>query len=250
MQAIILAAGFGQRLSPITEKIPKALVMVNGKSLLENALSQLAEYEMIDEVIIVVGHLKDKIMEQIGTSYKGMRITYVDNPRHRQTNNVYSFYLTKEYIRDDVVMLECDLFFNKTLLRSIMDGRAECNILVSPYNKKTMDGTVILTEGDRAKALVIKKFQTEGFDYTGCMKTVNVYKFSKDFLVNHFLPAIETYVKYESVNSYYELVLGSLIYYGNSDIRVVEISEDCWAEVDDIDDLRRAEEKFKGDMLV
>ncbi len=249
MQAIILAAGFGQRLSPITEKTPKALVKVNGVSLLENALKYLAEQE-IDEVIIVVGHLKDKIMEEIGTRYKGMNITYVDNPRYRQTNNVYSFYLTKEYIHDDVIMLECDLYFDETLIRTIINSRAECNILVSPYNKSTMDGTVILTEGDRAKALVIKKFQTQGFDYTGSMKTVNVYKFSKDFFINHFIPSVETYVKYESVNSYYELVLGSLIYYGNSDIRIVEIDEKCWAEIDDLEDLKRAEDKFSGEKIV
>lgn len=249
MQAIILAAGFGQRLSPVTERLPKALVTVNGRSLLENALSHLAVYE-VDEVIIVVGHLKEKIMEKIGTSYKGMRIVYVDNPRHRHTNNVYSFYLTKEYVHDDIIMLECDLYFNDNLMKHIMNGRAECNILVTPYNKKTMDGTIILTEGDRAKALVIKKFQNECFDYTDCMKTVNVYKFSKDFFLNHLMPAVETYVKYESVNSYYELVLGSLIYYGNSDIRVIEAEEDCWSEIDDIEDLERTEEKFKGEKLV
>lgn len=244
MQAIILAAGFGQRLAPVTEDIPKALVEVNGVPLLENALNILSDFGM-DEVIIVVGHLRDKIIERIGTEYKGMRITYVDNPRYRETNNVYSFYLTKDYIRDDVIMLECDLFFDSQLLEKVVYGEGECSILVSPFNKETMDGTVIQVDGDKAKALIIKKHQIKDFDYAGYMKTVNVYKFSKDFILNHFMPAVSTYVKYESVNSYYELVLGSLIYYGNSDIRVVEIDEDAWAEIDNVEDLRRAEKKFK-----
>ncbi len=244
MQAIILAAGFGQRLAPVTEELPKALVEVNGCPLLENALNLLSEFD-IDEVIIVVGHLRDKIIERIGTDYKGMRITYVDNPRYRETNNVYSFYLTKEYIRDDVIMLECDLFFEKPLLEEIVNGEGDCSILVSPYNKETMDGTVIRTDGDKAKALIIKKHQYKDFDYSGCMKTVNVYKFKKEFILNHFMPAVSTYVQHESVNSYYELVLGSLIYYGNSDIRVVVIDEDAWAEIDDVEDLARAEKKFK-----
>lgn len=249
MQAIILAAGFGQRLAPITEDIPKALIEVNNKPLLENALDHLSKFN-IDEVIIVVGHLREKIMERIGARYKGMRITYVDNPLHRETNNVYSFYLAKNYIKDDVIMLECDLFFDRLLIERVVNSQADCNILVSPFNKETMDGTVILTEGDKAKALIIKKHQQKDFDYSGYMKTVNVYKFRKDFILNHLMPAVSTYVKHESVNSYYELVLGSLIYYGNSDIRVVVTEEDTWAEIDDVEDLKRAEEKFKGERLV
>jgi choline kinase len=244
MQAIILAAGFGQRLAPVTEDLPKALVEVNGHPLLVNALNLLSEFD-IDEAIIVVGHLREKIIQRIGTVYKGMRITYVDNPRYRETNNVYSFYLTKDYIRDDVIMLECDLFFDKPLLEKVVRGEGDCSILVSPYNRATMDGTVIRTDGDKAKALIIKKHQIKDFDYSGYMKTVNVYKFKKDFMLNHFLPAVSTYVQYESVNSYYELVLGSLIYYGNSDIRVVMIEEDAWAEIDNAEDLARAEKKFK-----
>ena len=129
MQAIILAAGFGQRLAPVTEDLPKALVEVNGHPLLVNALNLLSEFD-IDEVIIVVGHLREKIIQRIGTVYKGMRITYVDNPRYRETNNVYSFYLTKDYIRDDVIMLECDLFFDKPLLEKVVRGEGDCSILV------------------------------------------------------------------------------------------------------------------------
>src|SRR5690554_5086347 len=99
MQAIILAAGFGSRLRPITENIPKSLVEINGTPLLLNTLNHLSKYP-INEVIIVIGHLKEKIMKKIGHEYKNMRILYVENPIFDKTNNVYSLYLTKNYIYD------------------------------------------------------------------------------------------------------------------------------------------------------
>ena len=115
----------------------------------------------------------------------------MDNPATGKPT-MYSFYLTKDYIRDDVIMLECDLFFDKPLLEKVVRGEGDCSILVSPYNRATMDGTVIRTDGDKAKALIIKKHQIKDFDYSGYMKTVNVYKFKKDFMLNHFLPAVST----------------------------------------------------------
>ncbi|MBR6408565.1 MAG: phosphocholine cytidylyltransferase family protein [Clostridia bacterium] len=247
MQGLILAAGFGSRLQPLTNTMPKSLTEINGRPLLINALTLLAK-NGVDETVIVVGHMKDKIMETIGNDFAGMKITYVENELYRSTNNVYSFYLAKDYIRDDTVMLECDLFFCDDLIKCIMSSNADCGILVSPYNRKTMNGTVIEAENGRAKRLIIKRDQNDGFDYTNMLKTVNVYKFKRDFLLDKLFPAVELYVRTQSVNSYYELVLGSLIYYGNQDIETVEIDESRWAEVDDADDLAAAEEKFRSRM--
>ena len=91
---------------------------------------------------------------------------------------------------------------------------------------------------------VIKRDQGEGFDYADKFKTVNVYIFKRDFVENKFFRFVDTYVQHQGVNSYYELVLGGLIYWGNADIRAVEISADEWCEIDDMEDLKRAEEKF------
>lgn len=246
MQALILAAGFGKRLQPLTNKIPKSLVEVNGTPLLINALNQLSNRN-INEVIIVVGHKKEMIKEKIGSTYKNMKITYVENNLYNETNNVYSFYLAKEYIKEDLIMLECDLFYRRNLIDTILEGQAECNILVSKFDKETMNGTVIQIDDEKnAKALILKKNQDEKFDYSDKRKTVNIYTFKKEFIVNHFLPAIENYVKTESVNSYYELVLGSLIYFENHNIKVIEIDKSEWCEIDDEKDLKIAEKVFKN----
>lgn len=242
MQAIILAAGFGKRLRPITDHMPKSMVPVKGTPLLENTLNLLAATGKIDNVVIVVGHMAEYIIKHIGNSWKGMSITYVENSDYDKTNNVYSLYLARDYIHDDCIMLECDLYYGYDLIEKILSGEAECNILVSEYNPVTMNGSVILSrDGVKASSLVIKRDQYEGFPYEEALKTVNVYKFSKNFICNQYFPMVDLYVKIGNINSYYELVLGAMIYYGNNDIRIVKIDADRWYEIDDENDLAIAE---------
>lgn len=241
MQAMILAAGFGKRLRPLTEQMPKCLVPVKGKPLLLNALDCLSRFD-ISEVILVVGHRKGDVMNAVGHEYHGMKITYVENPEYETTNNVYSFYLAKNYIRDDCLLLECDIYYTYDLIEQLLTGKAECNILVSPFDKATMNGSVVFCDdGDRAKGLYVKRDQGPDFDYTGALKTVNAYLFRGSFLQKVLFPQLEVYLQTQGVNSYYELVIGGLIYYGNSDIRVLRIDANRWYEIDDQDDLARAE---------
>lgn len=245
MQAIILAAGCGNRLKPITDKIPKCLVEVNGVPLLVNTLQQLSNFD-INEVIIVVGYKKDMVINKIGHTFQHIKITYVENNLYNKTNNVYSLYLAKNYIHDDTILLECDLFYRKNIIDAILSGNEDCNILVSPFEHDTMEGTVIKVGNDNiAKSLIIKRDQGLNFDYSDVMKTVNIYKLKSNFITNKFLPSIELYIKTESVESYYELVLGSIIYFGNSHIKVIPINASEWIEIDDINDLKLAEEKCK-----
>jgi choline kinase len=240
MQAIILAAGVGKRLQPLTNHKPKALIEVNGRSLLDNALDHLSGRD-IEEVVIVVGDKKEQIINALGQSQRGMRIIYVENPVYDKTNNVYSLWLAREYINQDTILLECDLYYQRELIDTILAGEGEANILASPYDKHTMSGTIIAANDEgRAQALIIKRDQKPELDYSCMLKTVNVYKFRNDFIVTKFLPAIDLYVRTQSDQSYYELVLGSLIYFGNDDIRLIQIDSAKWCEIDDPEDLRRA----------
>lgn len=244
MQALILAAGCGKRLRPLTDHVPKSLVEVNGVPLLVNALECLSGRD-ITEVLIVIGDKREMIVDRLGFQYKEMRIIYIENPKYMETNNVYSFWLAKDYVHDDVVMLECDLFYRRSLVDTILSGGGECKVLVTPFNKERMNGTVITADGNGiVRSLVIKRDQGEGFDYSDKLKTVNVYWFKQDFIVNKLFHFVETYVQTQSKNSYYELVLGGMIYWGNSDVRAVCIAETEWCEIDDMDDLEHAEERF------
>lgn len=245
MQAIILAAGKGTRLKPLTKSVPKALTEVNDVPIIINTLNILEKFNC-REVIIVIGYLGDILVKKIGHYYGKMKITYVENTLYEKTNNVYSLYLTEKYVNDDLLLIECDLFYSESVIELIMDAEAGCNILVSDYNMSTMDGSVILVDKqDTIQGLVPKRNQGDGFDYSVAKKTVNIYKMKKEFMYNKFFPTLNAYIVSQSLNSYYELVIGGLIYWDSSDFALVHVDEMEWDEIDNIDDLQRAENKFK-----
>lgn len=242
MKALILAAGFGKRLQPITNTIPKSMVDVNGTPLLVNVLNNLTELG-IKDIGIVVGHMASYIKENIGTEWKGASISYFENSRYRETNNVVSLNMAQSFCDDDMLMLECDIYYHKELLEALLAGKGECSILVSPFNPQTMDGSVVRVDGDKAVELVLGKWQGQNFDYTNTRKTVNIYRFEKAF-VEKYMPLIKWYVENVGEQSFYEKILGSLMYLREFDMRVVEVPEETWCEVDDAADLARARERF------
>ncbi len=241
-KALILAAGYGKRLRPITNTIPKSMVEVNGTPLLENALNNLSELG-IKDAGIVVGHMAGYIREHIGSEWKGMTVSYYENERYLETNNVVSLYKALPFCNDDMLMLECDIYYHKEMLEKLLHGEGECSILVSPFNRETMDGTVIRVDGDKALELILGKWQGDNFDYSGTKKTVNMYRFTKEF-TSKYMPLIKWYAENMGEQSYYEKVLGSLMYLRECDFRIVEVPEEMWCEIDDADDLKRARERF------
>ena len=244
MQAVILAAGFGQRLRPITESIPKCLVPVNGKPLLINAL-EILEARAVHGVVLVVGHMKEKIYQAVGHEFGNVRISYVENDTYDKTNNVYSLWLARDRLNKDSLLLECDLYYGGDIIDALMDDCRGCNVLVSKYDPASMDGTVVeVGRGNVVKRLIVKRDQEEGFDFSDKYKTVNMYCFSREFLRRYLTPYLDLYVGSYGLNSYYELVLGGLIYLGQPDIRAVIVEADKWYEIDDKEDLRRAEMRF------
>ena len=243
MKALILAAGFGKRLQPITNKIPKSMVEVNGTPLLCNALNNVTALG-VSEVGIVVGHMADYIKEHIGSEWNGVPVRYFENKRYLETNNVVSLYMAADFCDDDMLMLECDIYYHKEMLQALLAGEGECSILVSPFNPLTMDGTVIRVDGDKALELILGKWQYDGFDYSKTRTTVTMYKFKKVFVKDKYMPLVRWYEGHMGENSYYEKVLGSLMYYRECDFRIVEVPEDMWCEIDDAYDLKRARARF------
>jgi len=242
MKALVLAAGYGRRLQPITNYMPKSMVEVNGTPLLVNTLNNLVDVG-VTEIGIVVGHMADYIKLNIGNEWKGVSIYYFENKRYLETNNVVSLYQALEFCNDDMLMLECDIYYHKEMLECLLEGEGECSILVSPFNINTMDGTVIRVEDNKAKELILGQWQEDGFDYSNTRKTVNMYKFDKHFALK-YMELVKWYVENMGENSYYEKVLGSLLYLKECDARIVEVPETMWCEVDDAEDLARAKRKF------
>lgn len=245
MQAILLAAGKGSRLHPYTDSMPKPLVPVKGKSMLLRLLDQIVEVGMND-ITIVTGYRAEQIEKTVGDSYSGVPIRYIRNVCYDKTNNIYSLYLARDVVTGDVLLTECDLCLKMEAIQALLKNEAPCSILTSPFNSETMDGTVVLSKDcSHADAMLLKKMQHPGEVYSDAYKTVNVYKFTRNFWHKKYIPLLEIYLDTQDKTSYYELPLGGLIYFQNDDIQIVNVPAECWKEVDDENDLKRAEKWFQ-----
>lgn len=242
MKAIILAAGFGRRLQPLTNIMPKSMVPVGGVPMLIRSMDKIADLG-VDGFIIVTGHMASYIEGRIGSKYRDIPVTYVENIKYETTNNIYSLWMALPHIDDDVLLFECDLLYSQQLSGALGRYKADCVIVTSYFDPDTMNGSVIQIEDENtAVDLWLKSEQGDGFDYADKRKTVNIYKFSKAFFKAAMAPALEAEIAAGNVNSYYEYVLKGILESREWDARVLNVPDSWWREVDDMDDLKRAEE--------
>ena len=246
MQAIILAAGMGSRLKELTKNNTKCMVKVNGVTLIDRMLHQI-EKNKIDRIIIVVGYKGEILKEYINSLDIKIPITFVENPIYNKTNNIYSLYLAREYLtKDDTLLFESDLIFEDNLITMLIDDPRLTLALVDKY-EAWMDGTCVkLYENSNIDAFVPgSKFKYDEIDEY--YKTINIYKFSKNFSETHYVPFLEAYSKALGNNEYYEQVLKVITMLDDSELKAKKINGEKWYEIDDVQDLDIAETIFIED---
>lgn len=236
MQAIILAAGMGKRLKDLTADKTKCMVEVNGIPLIRRMLQQLERLNL-ERIVVVVGYKGDLLKKYIMSLSIKTPLVYVENEIYDKTNNIYSLALAKEYLLEqDTILLESDLIFEDDILHLLIEDPRETLALVDKY-ESWMDGTVVkLSENDEITTFVPgEKFVFE--DIPQYYKTVNIYKFSREFSRSQYVPFLEAYSTALGNNEYYEQVLRVLTLLDNSMIRAKRVEGQKWYEIDDIQDL-------------
>jgi NDP-sugar pyrophosphorylase family protein len=247
MKAIILAAGQGVRLRPLTNHLPKCLVKVHGKPLLQYQLESL-EQAGIQQCVIVVGYLGDQVQSYFGPRFGNVRITYVTNDIFDQTNNIYSLWLARHEMNDDILLLEADLLFEEGLLGDLIRSRYADVAVVDRFDS-SMNGTVILAQDGLSTSMVLGAQQSADFDYRSALKTVNIYTFSRETLAQKFLPTLDQYIDRGLTGEFYEAVMSQLIGRGDLQMAVHLTGIRMWTEIDTEDDLRQAEKLFPAHLL-
>lgn len=243
MQAIILAAGMGRRLGEFTANNTKCMLEVNGVRLIDRMLGQLLALDL-SRIIIVVGYEGQNLIDYITSRYHNDKIVFIENPVYYKTNNIYSLWLAKNQMaEEDTLLLESDLIFEDKLLQTAIDSPYRDCALVSKY-ETWMDGTMVRIDDENNIVNFIPKKAFKYSDTQFYYKTVNVYKFSKDFINNHYLPFLEAYIRVLGENEYYEQVLRVITLIDNAGIKALPISGINWYEIDDVQDLRIAETIF------
>ncbi len=243
MQAIILAAGMGKRLKELTSEATKCMVKVNGVAMIDRMLGALDKLGL-SRIVVVVGYEGQKLMDYIDALGIATPIEYVNNTVYDKTNNIYSLYLAKDYlVQEDTLLLESDLVFEEAVLQKLIRHPYPSLVLVDKF-ESWMDGTVVtLDDHDNIQSFVAKR----EFDFNridAYYKTVNIYKFSKEFSQLYYVPFLEIYCKALGTNEYYEQVLKVITFLEDPHIKAVKLTGEKWYEIDDVQDLDIAETIF------
>lgn len=235
MKAVILAAGIGSRLWPLTKDKPKCLVKVAGKSILDY---QLEAYKSagIKEVIIVIGYAGDAIVEHC-KHIKGINIRYVHNKQFENTNNMYSLYLARDLIGNKPFFLSnADVALDREIITGLAaDQRADLiGVDAGKYNDESMKVTIgddgVVT--DISKSIVLDSAHGVSID---------VYKFSASASKVLFGEVSRIVADEGNLNDWTEVALQRLYQSEALSSEPFDIAPHSWVEIDDHDDLARAD---------
>ena len=222
------------------------MVEVNGQKLIDRLLLQLQKLNF-SRIIIVVGYKGKELQAHVQASpfpSQGEEIDFVENPVYDKTNNIYSLSLVKEQLaQDDTLLIESDLILSDRLLPMLVEAPEQNVALVAKY-ESWMDGTMVSIDDDRNIVNFITKDAFNYNDTDKYYKTVNVYKFSREFAQQKYVPFLDAYTKAVGNNEYYENVLRILSLLNSHDMKALPIGHERWYEIDDKQDLDIAEALF------
>ena len=234
----------GRRLGEYTKNNTKCMVSVNGTPLIDRLLGELAK-QTLQRVILVVGYKGQELKDYIGHRYDDrLKIEYVENPVYDKTNNIYSLALAKEQLQeDDTLLVESDLIFSDRLIPMVLENPQPNLALVAKY-ESWMDGTMVTIDEE---SNIVNFISKDAFNYADAdkyYKTVNIYKFSREFLQTKYVPFLDAYTKAVGLNEYYENVLRILLLLNSHDLKALSVGGEKWYEIDDKQDLDIAEAIF------
>jgi len=244
MKAIILAAGYGNRMRPLTDNLHKTMVTVAGKTIIGRIIDGLLE-NSISDIVVVTGYRAEELKSYLTSTFTNVKFTFVHNEKYRETNNIFSMALAFEAITidTDIILIESDLIYRPEIIKRLIASPYGNVALVDKY-RHGMDGTVVTVQEKRITNVIPSHLQPENFDFSDKYKTLNIYKFSKELCETSFKNLLVYYARTIDHNCYYELILGILIYMQKETIHAEIVEGESWSEVDDPNDLQVAEFAF------
>ncbi len=227
MKAIILAAGIGRRLLPLTENKPKALLEVGGKSLSYYQLESIQKNMDLKDVYIVTGHCSN-LIENVAQSCR-----IIKNQRYANTNNIYSLWLMKDIVKEEFILLNSDVLFHEKILKKIINSDFENAIIVDDYKDLGEEEMKVILNNDKL-AKIGKDINSK--KATG--EYIGISNFSK-IGAKILFDKIDELVKQGKVNEWYEKAFAEIV----NDIDIYGVSTDGlpWIEIDDFTDLKNAQ---------
>lgn len=243
MQSIILAAGLGSRLGELTKECTKCMVKINGITLIERMLRQLDRYGM-DRIIIVTGYKGDILKDYVQNLRINTPVVFVDNSDYRHTNNIYSLWLTREFLEEmDSLVLESDMIFEDRVIEKMLAVDNGCGTFVA-RPRPWMDGSIVKLDKDNNIVYFVDDEEVKRIDPSYYHKIVSIYKFKKRYVSEKYMTYLNEYVKKNKDNNLYESLLKVIDLDVAKKIPAEILDEEQWYEINDIQDMDIAESMF------
>ena len=233
--ALLLAAGAGTRLLPLTNGFPKCLTEVCGIPILGRLVACLVG-EGFERLVVVVGHRGEQIREYLELHACGLEIHWIDCREYASTNNIYSLWLAREHIQAPFVLIESDLVFDSCLLGLM---RVSNRIAVARF-RPPMHGTTVSFD-DSGRVVSFRVGAVHGAHLT--YKTVNLYSLSLP-IWQEVVRRLEQRITVGRVHDYYEVVFAEMATEGLLPLQAASFDDGRWCEIDTPDDLLAAELLF------
>ncbi|MBA7676112.1 Bifunctional protein GlmU [subsurface metagenome] len=238
MQAVILAAGRGSRLDSLTRQKPKCMVRVRGRPILSHQIQAYADAG-IKDIIVVAGYKSNKIREYC-QRISSPSIRIIENKDYDTTNNMYSLYLTKEKIAGKEFLLSNgDIIFDPRIVYELAHSKISDTIAgdrisrIEKHMKLTVDALGYVNNIDVASSA----------DY---INSVSLFRFSSASSTLLFDEISQIIEKENNVKDWFEIALQRLLKGGWLIMKLFDVGEKRWAEIDDEEDLLLADKLFGG----
>jgi len=239
--ALLLAAGLGSRLAPLTGAVPKCLVAVSGVPILERLVRALDSHGF-ERLVIVTGYKGEAIRDYLGESFGGIAIEYIVSPLFETTNNIYSLWLARDLIEEPFLLVESDLVFDDDLLAPLLYPD---RIAVSRQLPWMSGTTVTLDEDGNVNALYTPPPGVYGQHCTDIdhFMAVNIYSLARDTW-GEVCARLDQHVAAGQTGCFYESVFEEMIADDSMTLAAVIFPTERWYEIDTLADLGAAELVF------
>lgn len=236
MKAVILAAGVGSRLRPMTNKKPKTLVQVNNKAMLGHIIDALS-INGIKDIVICTGFESCQIVNYCQNNYPMLNFVFVENVDYEDTNNMYSLYLARDFLDDDILLMNADLVFDSGVIKGLM---IECGTSVAVDVGRYLEESMkVIVDSGVIRNISKKISKKEAY---GC--SIDVYKVCRDDVKSLVLEMEKIINEQNDRNQWTEVMLDNLFSSGLVSARPFDIQKMKWYEIDNYDDLASAEVLF------
>jgi len=233
MKGIILAAGKGTRLHPLTLEMPKGLLQIGNETILDRLVSQFHECG-IKDILIVVGHQKEIIMQHFGDS-----VRYSDFKDFENTNNLHTLWSIKEELNEDVLISFADLVLHRLIIKNLIECNDDITMVID--SSQVLEGTMrVSIDSDRIKDITSTSIKEADGNFIGIAK---MNKNGCELLVKEMSSLINSHYQ-----DYYTIAIDKIARKGMI-VNYFDVKSLLWREIDtkkEYDELIKIYDKFSN----